>query len=485
MKTPLPPKLNTKKNCFFILILLSAYSLNTLGQPTISFNQIAGSLTQPLEIKNAGDGSGRLFVAEQGGKIKIYKNGNIRSTPFLDISSLVGADQFQGIWSIAFSPGYKNNGNFFMLYTDKNGTTALARYKVSSTNPNLADPKSSIILLSYPKSGAGHYGNIAFGSNGYLYISLGAGGNNKNSQDGQSDFGKMLRINVNVNTPPYYSNPPNNPFVGDNTILNEVWATGLRNAWRWSFDRSNDDMWIADVGQDSMEEVDYRTKFQGLHGSNFGWQCFEGTKPYKPNDCTGKNNLVFPIFEYHHDIPAGGECLIGGYVYRGSSYPGLKGYYICADFVTANLWKIKAGNSGNWNVYIQQKGVPTGITSFGEDENGELYAVSNKYGVLYVLSTAGSYTNESASPSVFASNKSNLKTTVYPTLVENNTITLDLKESYQSVRIIDMTGRQVMNQVLEGNLVKTTLYLTRLSTGIYIVQCIGKQTFQQKIYFKE
>lgn len=483
MITLLQLQSNSKKSWFFILFFLLTYSLNTQAQPTINFKQIAGSLVQPLDIKSAGDHSPRLFIAEQGGKIKIYKNGKLLKTPFLDISSLVGVDQFQGIWSIAFSPGYKSDGNFFVLYTDKRGTTSLARYKVSAANPDVADPTSSVILLTYPKSGAGHYGNIAFGSDGNLFISLGAGGNNKYSQDGQSDFGKMLRINVNVNTPPYYSIPRNNPFVDDSTIADEILATGLRNAWRWSFDKSNGDLWIADVGQDSMEEVDYRTPAQGIAGSNFGWQCYEGTHAYKPNDCNGKDNLVFPIFEYHHDIPTGGECLIGGYVYRGSLYPDLTGYYLCADFLSANLWTIKANSSGGWNVSIQQKGAPKRITSFGEDEKGELYAVSNKDGALYAITTTPSASTVVSSSAITLNNRG-IKSTVYPTLVENNIIILDLKEPYEFVRIIDISGREVMKQTLQGTAGKTTIHLAGLPAGIYIVECTGKQKFQQKIYLK-
>jgi glucose/arabinose dehydrogenase len=224
-----------------------------------------------------------------------------------------------------------------------------------------------------------------FGNDQDLYISMGAGGNNRFSQMGKIDFGKMLRINVNVKTPPYYSIPPDNPFINDTSKLPEIWALGLRNAWRWSFDKPNGDMWIADVGQDSIEEVDYRTTAQGLLGSNFGWDCYEGTEFFRKADCNNQNSYVFPIFEYHHDIPNGGECIIGGYVYRGSAYPSLQGYYICADFISANLWKIIPNGSGGWNVYEQLTKVPKKITSFGEDEDGELYAVSNGTNTLYKL----------------------------------------------------------------------------------------------------
>jgi hypothetical protein len=368
----------------FILFNLCC-TFHSFAQPTITFNPIATGFLQPLEIKNAGDGSKRLFIAQQGGLIRIYKNGVVQPSPFLDISKLVGVGQFNGLWSIAFSPNFVNDQTFFVLYTDRNFNTALVRYKVSKTNPDSADKNSAVTILNYPQSGGGHFGNLAFGNDQYLYISLGAGGNNRFSQNGKIDFGKMLRINIKVKNPPYYSIPPDNPFLNDTSMLPEIWATGLRNAWRWSFDKPNGDMWIADVGQDSIEEVDYRTTAQGLLGSNFGWDCYEGTQFFRKADCSNQNSYVFPIFEYHHDIPTGGECLIGGYVYRGSAYPFLQGYYICADFISAHLWEIVSNGSGGWNVYEQLTKVPKGITSFGVDEDGELYAVSNGTKTLYHL----------------------------------------------------------------------------------------------------
>ncbi len=379
----------------FILINL-CYAFHSFAQPTITFNSIATGFSQPLEIKNAGDGSKRLFIAEQGGLIKIYKNGALLPTPFLNLSKLVGVGQFKGLWSIAFSPNFVNDKTFFVLYTDKNYNTALARYKVSKTNSDSADANSAIIVLNYPQSGGGHFGSIAFGNDQYLYISSGAGGNNRFSQDKKSDFGKMLRINVRVNNPPYYSIPPDNPFLNDTSVLPEIWALGLRNAWRWSFDKTNGDMWIADVGQDSIEEVDHRTTAQGLLGSNFGWDCYEGTAFFRKADCNNNNSYVFPIFEYHHDIPTGGECIIGGYVYRGNAYPSLQGYYICADYISANLWEIIPNGSGGWNVFEQLTKVPKSITSFGEDEDGELYAVSKK--TLYGLQATPPSSQQKISP---------------------------------------------------------------------------------------
>lgn len=457
------------------------FALSAAAQPALNFSQLATGFAQPLEIKNAGDGSKRLFIAEQGGLIKIYKNGSVLNTPFLDIRKLVGVGQFKGIWSIAFSPNFINDQVFFVLYTDRNSNTALARYTVSKTNPDLANPNSAIVILNYPKSGAGHYGNIAFGSDQYLYISLGAGNNNGNSQNGKTDFGKMIRINVKVNKPPYYSIPADNPFIGNNTILGEIWAIGLRNAWRWSFDTNNQDMWLADVGQDSMEEVDYSTRTQGLTGNNFGFQCYEGTEIYKLNGCGSKNNYVFPIFEYHHDIPTGGECLIGGYVYRGKKYPSLQGYYVCADFISANLWEIKSNGNGGWNSYLQKAGAPKGITSFGQDEAGELYAVSGTFGALYTIQATARPVQENNTSGIAAN--TDLKSLIYPTFVSSGIITLDLKEKYQVVRITDITGNKVLEQDISNSPGKIMLHLPKLTAGNYFIECTGSdKILQRKIY---
>lgn len=457
---------------------------NASAQPNISFVKIAGGLAQPLEIKNAGDGSGRLFVAEQGGKIKIYKNNKIQQKPFLDLSALMGVDQFQGIWSIGFSPNYSTNRYFFIFYTDKFGTTALARYRATSSKPDSADVNSGVILLSYPNAGDGHYGNIAFGNDGYLYLSLGAGGNNKLSQNSLSDFGKMLRLNVNVSSAPYYSIPADNPYVNDPNTLDEIWALGLRNAWKYSFDKQTGDMWIGDVGQDSMEEIDFRTPQQGLTGSNFGWQCYEGTNIFKTNGCGNINGYVFPIFEYHHDIPAGGECLIGGYIYRGTTYPALQGYYICADFITSNAWKIKSNGAGGWDVFLQPNAAPKSITSFGEAENGELYAVSNKTGSLYSIQASAPIALTETNISEVISNEKQWST-VYPTVVNNNTVMLNLKEPYTSVSVFNMSGNEVMKKDISGMNGIMSLRLPNLSTGFYIVKLSGKQNLQKKIYVSQ
>src|SRR5215831_16505525 len=254
-----------KKFCFILFTFCILYT-NVFAQPTLGFNKIISGLTSPVDIKNAGDGSKRLFIVEQSGTVKIYKNSNLLSKPFLDISNLtVYKGTEKGLLSIAFHPKFSINRYFFIYYNNTNGDITLARYRVSKTNADSADPGSGVILFSRPKPGGfGNHngGTLQFGKDGYLYLSIGDGGSEgdpfHNGQNGQTFYGKMLRLDVDVKEKPYYTIPPDNPFVNDPNILDEIYHLGLRNPWKWSFDRQTGDMWIGDVGQDSLEEVDFR-----------------------------------------------------------------------------------------------------------------------------------------------------------------------------------------------------------------------------------
>ncbi|HNP23550.1 MAG TPA: PQQ-dependent sugar dehydrogenase [Panacibacter sp.] len=465
-----------------LIFAILCISLCTKAQPHLYFKQAAKSLLKPLEIKNAGDGSGRIFIAEQAGLIKIYKNGAIINKPFLDLSQTVGIGQYFGIWSIAFSPAYSENGYFFIFYTAKTGTTILARCQVSKSNPDSANLNSIVTLLKFDKTlGLGHYGNLQFGNDGYLYLSTGAGTRNTNAQDGNSLFGKILRLNVNVSAPPYYEVPSDNPFINDPGVRDEVWQLGLRNAWRWSFDKINGDMWIADVGQDSMEEINYRKPAQSA-GSNFGWPCYEGTNVFSNYNCGSFNQYVSPIFEYHHDVSNGGECVTGGYVYKGNSYPGMFGYYICIDFISGNAWKIKSNGAGGWNVDMQS-GLPKGIASFGESEDKELFAVGWTTGTLYqVMASGTAATTELYTLQADTTKNIGIKSRIYPTLVENGSLILELKEKYAFASVIDISGREVMRKILDREQGTIMMNVAELPPGHYLIQLVGAQIFQQKIY---
>jgi glucose/arabinose dehydrogenase len=480
-------KKNSRKNevekiCFILLTICIIYSANTIAQPTLGFNKILSGLTSPVDIKNAGDGSKRIFIVEQSGTVRIYKNGNLLNKPFLNISNLTkykGTEK--GLLSIAFHPKYQNNRYFFIYYNNLDGNITLARYRVSKTNPDSADPSSGVILFSRPKPGGfGNHngGTLQFGKDGYLYLSIGDGGGEgdpyRNGQNGQTFYAKMLRFDIDVPNKPYYAIPPDNPFVRDPNVLDEIYDLGLRNPWKWSFDRQTGDMWIGDVGQDSIEEIDFR-KPHDAGGANFGWSCYEGKLAFNSDSCKKRSSYVFPIFQYHHDINTGGECVIGGYVYRGSKYPQLQGYYICADYVKNNVWKIKPNTSGGWNIYLQQ-GAPASLISFGEDEAGELYASTRSGNVYHVIATTAFV--ESA-PGV--SNNSSA-TFIYPTLVDNNSITVILNDHYSYARVVDMSGKQVLKKDITNATGKVSLHLPKLAAGTYIVQLLGNKTIGQKIY---
>ena len=379
-----------------IAILLIQLPFFSRAQPLLEFNNVASGLSGTLDITNAGDGSNRLFIVQREGQILIYDGSTVLSTPFLDISSVVNASGGeQGLLSVAFHPGYATNRYFFVYYINTDGDLVIARYQTEIADPNTADPNSGTVILTIPNPLSGHNGgNLLFGPDGDLYIGTGdgddLGGDNANAaQDGNNLLGKILRINVdNFTTPPFYTIPSDNPFVSNAAVDDRIWAIGLRNPWRWSFDKTTHDMWVADVGQDAWEELNYRA-MGSTGGINYGWHCYEGNDEFNISGCAPPANYVFPVFTYPHDNTTGGFAITGGFVYRGSQYPSLQGYYICADFISGNVWLLSPDGSNGW-IITQQTGLPGFIASFGEAENGEIYAVSlggevYKVGVSTVL----------------------------------------------------------------------------------------------------
>ncbi len=475
----------------FFFCCISGVVQKSFAQPQVIFSKIADNLNLPDCITNAGDGSGRLFITEQAGVIKIFKNGVILSKPFLDISnlvSIVGNDQ--GLFSIAFSPKYNKNRTFFVLYTALNNNITLASYKVSKTNPDSATKSGSKTLLSIPKEGGSlgrNGGDLHFGTDKYLYVSIGDGGTGSNTfdnpQDGLVLNGKLLRIKTNSSIAPYYTIPPDNPYVNDPNVLDEIWALGLRQPWRFTFDRTTNDIWMTDVGQSTREEVTVRTSAQSAK-TNYGWPCYEGDSVYKLKNCGNISNYTFPVLAFSNNLTDGGHGVMGGYVYRGAAYPALQGYYICGDLDSRNLWKIKSNGTGGWNVYPQPGGAPKGLVSFGEGEDAEMYALSIDSGTLYKVQATGAIA--SATPTAetepVITENNNLKSSIYPTNVTNNLVTLDLKESFSFVRLVDMQGQEFLRKTLEGESGRVKVNLPPLSDGMYIVQLVGKQSMQQKIY---
>ncbi len=358
------------------------------SQPTLSYRKVITSLSQPVEIVSAPDGSNRLFVVQKLGLIKVYDKSFNFLGDFISVPGITTNGE-RGLLSLAFHPDYKNNGLFFVYYTNLQGDVEVSRYKVSS-NANKADTTTRTIIITIPHRAAGNHngGKLNFGPGGYLYFATGDGGGGgdlpNNAQNGKVLLGKMLRIDINNTTLPLnYSIPPDNPFVSDTTIADEIWALGLRNPFRWSFDRLTHDMWIGDVGQNKWEEINFR-KAGETKGINYGWRCYEGKATYNTAGCKPADQYVSPIFDYPHIQATGGFAVTGGYVYRGSEYPSLNGYYIFADYVSGNQWMVS--DSGNTKVVKQQTGgFPRSIAAFGEGEDGSLYVCSLTEGAVYKM----------------------------------------------------------------------------------------------------
>jgi len=360
------------------------------AQQPVAFElvEVASGLSRPLYVTHAGDGSGRLFIVEQGGLIKVWQDGAVLDAPFLDVSELISqearsADYTErGLLGLAFHPDYATNGQFFINYTEReNHGTVVARYTVSPDDPNQADAGSEVQLLYIPQPYGNHNGgHMAFGPDGYLYITMGDGGSGGDPQGNGQNLGtllgKLLRIDVNVEEG--YAIPDDNPFVGNDAARPEIWAWGLRNAWRFSFDRETGDMFIADVGQYSWEEVSFQPA-DSPGGENYGWNAIEGTHDFSGNPPA--SDVVMPIFEYGH---SNGRCSItGGYVYRGTEVPGLQGVYLYGDWCTGTIWTGWQDASGAWQTQVALESGRQ-ISSFGEDESGELYVVDHNGALLKV-----------------------------------------------------------------------------------------------------
>jgi len=332
--------------------------------------QLAAGLDRPLDVQNSGDGSGRLFIVEQGGRILVLQDGHLLEMPFLDITDRVddGASE-QGLLGLAFHPNHEQDGLFYVNYTEGGGDTVIGRYQVT-TDPNVADPGSEKRLLGLNQPFPNHNGGaVVFGPDGYLYLGLGDGGAAGdpfgNAQNLNTLLGKVLRIDVDQGDP--YSIPADNPFGS------EVWQYGLRNPWRISFDRSNGDLYIADVGQGDWEEIDFVPAGQG--GLNFGWKLYEGNHPYAGGSEAG---LTMAVAEYDHSQ---GCSVTGGYVYRGAM-PEWQGIYIYGDYCSGIIWGLIHSAQG-WQSQVLFD-TDFRISSLGEDESGELY-LADLAGAVYRL----------------------------------------------------------------------------------------------------
>ncbi|MBZ0288791.1 MAG: PQQ-dependent sugar dehydrogenase, partial [Anaerolineae bacterium] len=352
--------------------------------------EVASGLVRPVFLTHAGDGSGRMFIVEQNGRIWVMKDGSLLATPFLDVSKIISRDASErGLLGLAFHPDFEQNGQFFINYTDIGGDTAVARYTVSTDNPDAAAPDSAEIILSIHQPYANHNGgDIAFGPDGYLYIGMGDGGSagdpQGNGQNPAALLGKILRVAVNgTDGEQSYVIPADNPYVNNAELAPEVWAMGLRNPWRFSFDRATGDLYVADVGQNQYEEVNFQPA-GSTGGENYGWNITEGTHQY--SGAPIPEGLTNPFFEYRHSD--GGCSVTGGYVYRGEVLTDLQGVYLFGDYCSGTVWASYRDAAGAWqtNVFMETS---YRISSFGEDESGEVYLIDHGGSVLRFTAAGG------------------------------------------------------------------------------------------------
>ena len=347
----------------------------------VELQPVTSGLDTPVGIAHAGDGSGRLFVIEKPGRIRVLQGGELADAPFLDISERVSASQSErGLLGLAFHPDYARNGTFYVNYTDLRGDTVVSRFAVGP-EPGRADPASETVLLVLPQPAANHNGgHLAFGPDGHLYIGTGDGGGAGDryghGQNPQTLLGAMLRIDVDGGAP--YAVPADNPFAGRSDVRAEIWSIGLRNPWRYSFDRLTGDLYIADVGQNVYEEINVQSA-GAPGGQNYGWPIMEGLHCYPEGSACDQSGLTLPVAEYSHDQ---GCSVTGGYVYRGQASPALSGIYVYGDYCSGRIWGLVRGGDGVWrNAELGR--AEANISSFGEDESGELYLTDIAGGTLF------------------------------------------------------------------------------------------------------
>lgn len=348
-----------------------------------SLEPVATDLEQPLYLLPSPDDTGRLFVLEQPGRIRVLdRDSHLLDTPFLDLTNKTGVTANErGLLGLAFHPNFAENGYFYINYTRlDSGDTVVSRYQIMPDDPNRADPDSEKIIIEIKQPYGNHNGGmIAFGPDGYLYIGMGDGGAGDDPlQNGQNPFtllGALLRIDVDGGDP--YAIPADNPFADGENGLPEIWAVGLRNPWRFSFDTATHDLYIADVGQNEYEEVNFQPA-DSSGGENYGWNVYEGNHQYLgiPFD-----EAVFPVAEYSH---RNGCSVTGGYVYRGEAIPALQGYYLYGDYCSGTVWWLKQNDTGEWE-YDVLIDTDMQITSFGQDLSGEVYIVDRRGGVYRLV----------------------------------------------------------------------------------------------------
>lgn len=439
------------------------------AQITINFTPFADGFNSPLDIQNVGDD--RLFIVEQGGRIKILNaDGTTNPTPFLDISSLVSNGSEQGLLGLAFHPDYATNGYFYVNYTKINGNTRIARFSVDPTDPNIALFDSDLTMIEYDQPFSNHNGGgITFGPDGFLYIATGDGGSGgdpgNRAQNTELLLGKLLRIDIDFVGGSPYSIPPTNPFAGDPSKAEEIWAYGLRNPFRFSFDSLTNDLWIGDVGQNDVEEIDRVASTEA--GVNYGWRCYEGSEPFNTTGCPDPSVLEFPIAEYSSASGSGNCSVTGGIVYRGTAYPNEYGLYFAGDVCSQRIFTVD--DAGTLIDHGSKGGSWVG---FGVDKDQELYAADIGGTIYKFEGTILGVNDFDAAEIAMTPNPANDQITV---TLENSLIA--------SILVSDIKGSLLIS---EENLSENskTLSVSSLSSGLYIVKIAtndGKSAFKKLI----
>ncbi len=446
---------------FSLFLIIITFPLLNYGQ-VIDLELFASGFNNPISIKNAGDD--RLFVIEQAGIIKIINSdGSVNATPFLDINDrVINTGNERGLLGLAFHPNYNSNGFVFVNYINNSGNTVISRFVASPPDGNTADPNTEDIFLTFSQPYSNHNGgDLAFGNDGYLYIAAGDGGSGgdpeNRSQNLTTFLGKMLRIDINSSQGGNnYAIPADNPFVGNSNALDEIWAYGLRNPWKFSFDQTTGDLWIADVGQSNREEINRVTATTG--GENYGWRCYEGDIPFQTAGCPNMSTLTFPVAIY----PYGGnpfKCSItGGYIYRGSSYPAFQGVYFFADYCSNQIGTLTE-NNGNWDISFTNPFSGNGWTAFGESDNGELYIAGRNSGNIFHIIDS--------SLSVDEFNTSTLK--LYPNPADSNLTVSVQNDEIIEITIHDLQGKQIklLKELSSNNIHIST---NDIASGMYLIK---------------
>lgn len=442
--------------------LLMGWGCITSAQ-TIALQTVVTGLSNAVEITHCGDS--RLFIVQKGGLIRIVQNNAVLATPFLNVSSLTVSSGEQGLLGLAFHPNYATNGQFFINYTNTVGDTVIARYTVSSTDPNVANPTGTILMTIDQPFSNHNGGTLKFGPDGYLYIGMGDGGSGGDPQNFAQNLqvnltapsrvylGKMLRLDVNTTAGSLnYGYPPTNPFVNENG-KQEIWALGLRNPWKFSFNRLNGDLWIADVGQNEVEEINRIPSPLPNTGLNFGWKCFEGSVVFSA--CSNTAGMIAPFAEYTH-AATGGCSITGGYVYTGTLYPNMLNKYYFADYCQNRMGILNITTGAiTYTPYFNGNNF---FTSFGEDVNGELYITGGSSLFRIIDTSLGSQTFAALGISV-APNPS------------RGTVVLNNPKHYalQTLTLLDVSGKIIQTIQPEQSTLQT-IDMSRLTPGLYFLQ---------------